>query len=329
MFLVWFEKHSLPKLFGGEIPSNNAAKRKRLVIRQFQIQDNFLGDHAIQTLVDFLLSLDHAITVRTLKCWNNKIGDAGAIALARWITTTNAPPLHELHLSHNKISTKGAVELLRVVAASPAWPIPPKNPDSKVAQTLGAIPLWLRLEHNFVFAEECLQVLKKQNVPFCAFDSKLEGGCYNSHCTKAQDTKFHLAFFSFQYYHSSLAIAKEASISSKLELRLSSLSLNENAPSKDETSVGSTSDTPIVPVPLFIFMDTNAVVKCVNDRDRPLSFGTLKKRFEADLFSTSEAKQTVERVFIVLTDTVLGFATLCCLPSTLFISDPGDAIVVN
>jgi hypothetical protein len=303
VFLAWLEKNALPQLFGGEIPSTNGAKRRRMIIRQFQIQDNNLGDQAITALAEFLLSLDHAITVRTLKCWNNKIGDAGCISLARLITRSKAPPLLEIHLSHNRITSRGAVELLKVVAESTAWPIPPKDPESKAAHQLGPIPLWLRLEHNFIFAQECLDILRKQKVQFCAFNTKAEGGCNNSHCAKSHDTKFHLAFFEFQYFHSSLAAAKEATMTSKLEMRLSSLSLAEQS----EEISGEHSSQVISPVPLFIFMDTNAVVRCVNEKDKPLSFGNIRTRFQSGQFSVNDQKNAVERVFLVLTDTVLGF----------------------
>eukprot|EP00747_Dinoflagellata_sp_TGD_P195869 gnl/TRDRNA2_/TRDRNA2_65183_c0_seq2.p1 gnl/TRDRNA2_/TRDRNA2_65183_c0~~gnl/TRDRNA2_/TRDRNA2_65183_c0_seq2.p1 ORF type:complete len:712 (-),score=107.46 gnl/TRDRNA2_/TRDRNA2_65183_c0_seq2:162-2297(-) len=114
-----------------------------IVVRDVNFASNQLGDRGVLELLSALERL--RLNVRILKLFKNKIGQAGALALAHWIERSK--PVWELHLSHNRIPAEGANALLAAVAGHRGYP--PKR-------SKGWAPLWLRLEHNTIIGVEDL-----------------------------------------------------------------------------------------------------------------------------------------------------------------------------
>ena len=306
---------------------------KKLRILKFDLSSNILDDSSIAKLVGFFRQHAGFITVNSLKLYQNKIGDAGAEALAELIARDDGPTLHELHLSHNRITTRGALAIAKSLAECPRYPF-------ATTQEKKLTPLWLRLEHNFISAEQVIHFLEKSETPICQVNAK-GSSCTPSHCQHA-GAKLHLVFLHFQYWNEALESAKRA-----LEV-LRDAQPSDASPALTSGPVAATSpDTlstgadlqqkPVSAVvgstpaskktqkisngPLYLFMDTNAVVTAVLEPQHPWSFKNLAKRFGKSTSTDSKAEKSSQtrdkskpdaqadpssRVVLVVTDTVLG-----------------------
>ncbi|CAE8677865.1 unnamed protein product [Polarella glacialis] len=119
------------------------------------LSENSLTADGMSALVDFLQSLNQGATtslyVRTLRIYRNRLGDSGALQVARLLLLQPAP-VHELHLSHNHISPSGASAILLAFGANPArvYPflLPPRN------ALYGAC--WVRMEQNDISDADAL-----------------------------------------------------------------------------------------------------------------------------------------------------------------------------
>lgn len=123
-------------------------------VSEMDLSQNGIGDVGIQRLVETFSTLK--VVVGTLKLFKNRMGQAGATALASWIRSSTWP-LFELHLSHNYITTEGAEEILQAIAQNSKYPS--QRPGGKQQR----FPLWLRLEGNNIeksFQESAESVLR-------------------------------------------------------------------------------------------------------------------------------------------------------------------------
>jgi hypothetical protein len=321
-------------------------QKKSLVILKFDVSSNILDDNAIAKLVGFCRQHAAYLSIKSLKLYQNHIGDAGALALADLIAREDGPTFHELHLSHNRLTTKGALGLLTSLANCSRYPYG-KHQDRR------STPLWLRLEHNFICAGDCLSLLEQLKLPVCHVASK-GAICTPSNC-KTDNAKLHLVYLNFQYWNESLESAKRAVEGLRAAKPSKSISDSQTASqpidtnadpqssasvsTKNEQSglaevsgaVGSNKDHEIVAGPLYLFMDTNAVVTAVLEPEHPWSFKNLKSRFgnagsdragssdaasgpsstdkshSSSLRSEKNNDRSIEkRVVLVVTDTVLG-----------------------
>lgn len=99
-----------------------------------------LGDLAMRALVSALL--EGHVNVDQLKLHKNRIGTAGAQALAQFIDRVEVPPM-ELHLSHNYLVPKAVKLLLEAAARNKHYPRKPAWNSS-----MAPAPLWLRVEQQ-------------------------------------------------------------------------------------------------------------------------------------------------------------------------------------
>lgn len=312
--------------------ASTGAQTKKLRIIKFDLSSNILDDASIAKLVGFFRQHAPYLTVNSLKLYQNKIGDIGAESLAALIEREDGPTLHELHLSHNRITTRGALALCKSLADCPRYPF-------GTTQEKKSTPLWLRLEHNFISAEKVLELLA--DTPTCQVNSK-GSACTPSNCQNA-GAKIHLVFIHFQYWNEALESAKRAIEMLKDSNVVQDVPAELDAPAPTETSestpdllqkpvsavVGSTPSVKktqqITAGPLYLFMDTNAVVTSVLEPQHPWSFKNLAKRFGKPALTDGKPEKAGEnrskhkgasaalspidaanRVVLVVTDTVLG-----------------------
>lgn len=307
---------------------------KKLRILKFDLSSNILDDDSISKLVGFFRQHAPYLIVNSLKLYQNKIGDLGAEAIAALIEREDGPTLHELHLSHNRITTRGALALAKSLSECPRYPF-------ETTQEKKATPLWLRLEHNFISAEKVLEFLDK--VPICQVNSK-GSVCTPNNC-QHPGSKLHLVFLHFQYWNEALESAKramellrEAQPSETADALASAVAASASTDSSSTlldleqkpisavvgTNAGAPKTQQITNGPLYLFMDTNAVVTSVLDPQHPWSFKNLAKRFGKRASTDGKAEKTdsrsktkagaalqnavdaSSRVVLVVTDTVLG-----------------------
>eukprot|EP00928_Gymnodinium_smaydae_P031398 TRINITY_DN23054_c0_g1_i2.p1 TRINITY_DN23054_c0_g1~~TRINITY_DN23054_c0_g1_i2.p1 ORF type:complete len:849 (-),score=155.32 TRINITY_DN23054_c0_g1_i2:6-2552(-) len=113
------------------------------------LSGNELRTEAVKALDDLLAGVESdlgcCVHLRILKLYNNRLGDDGAIALAKLLLRLRNP-VHELHVSHNGITEKGAAALILALAKHPAEAYPFEIPG-KAGSSCGC---WVRLEQNAV-----------------------------------------------------------------------------------------------------------------------------------------------------------------------------------
>lgn len=114
--------------------------------------DNLIGDAGLASIVELLVAKLRNVRVRSLRLHRNKLGPAGAAAVARLMLAlggrhrdARAVP-EDIHLCGNNLGDEGVQEILGAAAraghkiGSPAYPIR----TGKHAMR----PLWLRVENN-------------------------------------------------------------------------------------------------------------------------------------------------------------------------------------
>ncbi|CAE7199505.1 unnamed protein product [Symbiodinium natans] len=110
---------------------------------EVDLSRNLFGPSGIQSIMNFAL-LQRQLTV--LKLYRCGLGDACAEILSEFCSSQIV--LDQLHLSHNEITEKGAVRLIYACERG---------------RSAEHLPLWLRLEHNFIARpEEVLRQLESQ-----------------------------------------------------------------------------------------------------------------------------------------------------------------------
>lgn len=167
-----------------------------------------------------------------------------------------------------------------------------------------AVPLWLRLEHNFISSEDCLHYLNKESCSYCLIENK-DGLCTNRSCRR--EAKIHLVYLNFQYYHpilskirrnmlNSSAPANNTNKDDELTGKLSSLSLNTpnkaNQPQAKKES------------PLMIFLDTNVIIRMLKT-STGFSFQNILLR-HAQKKLVCNPGNFKDSVYFVITDTVVS-----------------------
>jgi hypothetical protein len=161
---------------------------------------NTIGDSGCARLM--LCLHDFAAPLQVLKLHSNRLQDAGAEAVAKYIAAPARSAMQELHLSHNQIGFPGCMALLRAAATAEDTHGRPKYPTSLIfesnARVQGARPLWLRLEHNSIVGlrlqeiEEKLVVLRREKGFLRANDTAQDMlceahmgcGCNSTKCSK-------------------------------------------------------------------------------------------------------------------------------------------------
>ena len=87
---------------------------------------------------------ENYVQIKELLLWKNEISHSGAVAIAKYISSSFAWQLHEVHLSHNYLNTDAVSELLSAAARASEYWRTPRYPMLKS----GVTPLRLRLENN-------------------------------------------------------------------------------------------------------------------------------------------------------------------------------------
>jgi hypothetical protein len=166
------------------------------------------------------------------------------------------------------------------------------------------VPLWLRLEHNFISSEDCLHYLNKESCSYCLIENK-DGLCTNRSCRR--EAKIHLVYLNFQYYHPILSKIRRDMLSSsvpanntnkddELTNKLSTLSINTpnkaNQPQAKKQS------------PLMIFLDTNVIIRMLKSSNG-FSFQNILLR-HAQKKLTCNPGNFKDSVYFVITDTVVS-----------------------
>jgi hypothetical protein len=170
----------------------------RLVQLEFHGECNECGDEGAAAVCRALLQLraENVAAVRAVFLWKNELGDSGAMSVADLLEHSSLPGherlwIAEVHLSHNKITTRGAQALFRAAERYPR------------GSHAGAVPLWLRLEHNAIDLD------KLDMPPHCRAESRGDrrGGvqrtvhasnCGVSQCCQSPVPALHLHLFENQ-----------------------------------------------------------------------------------------------------------------------------------
>ena len=142
------------------------------VVLSVDLAENSITGAGVTCLLSFLSSCCSTLKLSKLKLFKNSIGDAGAAAVAAYITKAAAAGcllLEELHMSHCSISSSGALLVMNAVAAA-ATPAADSSKESAAAAAASAaaapaatfvyprldsrkkshVPLWLRMEYNAI-----------------------------------------------------------------------------------------------------------------------------------------------------------------------------------
>jgi len=152
----WMDTQFELRFPDGNWPSLTAAK--------LSFSHNDIGDHGIQTIVDYLNR--RKISVQLIKFFKNSIGDAGAWAIGELLA--NSPePVQEVHLSHNRIGNEGACAIFEAIARSKRYPYKTSDRNSR-----GIMPVWLRMEYNFIHWGNIAPRLEQHKVSWIAADSR-------------------------------------------------------------------------------------------------------------------------------------------------------------
>lgn len=200
---------------------------------QIELQENMIGGFGLRVLCDFLSEAfsTHRVCCSLLKLWKNRINDEGASAISKWLKKTAqifCP--QEIHLSHNKITTCGAILIFKSLIPF----VEQKFYPFKYREFFN--PLWLRLEWNAgIKVSAAIDFLKENKIFFC--DAKDRNECGATMCNKSNKSSFvsplHLFFFKPEAQY----------------VPLSAESLEEED------------------APLRIFLDTNSVIKMMEEQN--------------------------------------------------------------
>jgi len=114
----------------------NLSSSQPLPVRELHFGENQLGDVSVRALVKGLL--DGNVQLQVLKLHKNRVGSAGAHAVAEFMENAVRPP-NEVHLSHNFLAPSDARRLLVAAARRPEYPLDVGRKR---------LPLWLRLERQ-------------------------------------------------------------------------------------------------------------------------------------------------------------------------------------
>jgi len=131
--LAWIDKfRSAPPLRG---------------LTEINYSGNALTDESGVKFGNALLQV--ALPLRVVKLHHNRLGDATAEVLSKYLEHSEHP-LAELHLSHNTITREGAMALLIAAAGANDGTGAPRYPSCSIGSHGRPVPLWLRLERNYI-----------------------------------------------------------------------------------------------------------------------------------------------------------------------------------
>jgi hypothetical protein len=129
------------------------------ILQVVDLSFNGIGDSGCTRLMLCLAEITAPLLA--LKLHSNRLQDAGAEAVARYVASPEKAAIQEVHLSHNQIGCEGCTSLLTAAATATDTAGRPKYPFEPRMQ--GARPLWLRLEHNRIVGLR-LQEMQEQLV---------------------------------------------------------------------------------------------------------------------------------------------------------------------
>jgi len=148
------------------------------------LSDNLIGPKGLDRL--FAVLRDHRVPCVTIKCFRNLLDDAIVDTLVEYLyTQPEAFPMHGIHMSHNQITEKGALRLINAAENCGHYP-----------RKLTKLPLWLRIENNFVrepmaLVREC----QKKGVRMCLMK---DGLCSSPDCDHYKNIAVQLPYFFHQ-----------------------------------------------------------------------------------------------------------------------------------
>jgi len=246
-------------------------------------QENFLTNEGVSHFCEALLH--DRIQIDSLKLYKNQINDEGALHVARLIENVKYP-ITEIHLSHNLIMIKSARAIfsaIRRVGKDLKYPCLPINAPPSCTKP---VPLWLRLEHNFIDLLLARQALNELKIKDCGAEShkvRKTATCGPRKCCidwenslEPDETPLHIFSFQYQYTPTSLEETQNSDVS------------------LDDVAEGAG--------PLFIFLDTNAVLAMASN-DKGFCFQKLLDKASEGKFGVSLPES--QRTSIVLPFTVL------------------------
>jgi len=130
--------------FRGHLIRSRGGSREPIAAKEVNFAENRLTAYGVRTLLSTLSEC--RVAVHVLKLHHNRLEGGSAIAD---LIMGSAGSLAELHLSHNKLGTAAAAEIIMAAAQA-------KDEEGqgfcypRQAASGGVIPLWLRIEQNYV-----------------------------------------------------------------------------------------------------------------------------------------------------------------------------------
>jgi len=249
-------------------------------------QENLLQDEGVKHLCSALLH--DRLQIDSLKLYKNQVNDSGAMHVADLIETVKYP-ITEIHLSHNLITIKSARAIFSSIRRQDQALKYPCLPINAPPSCKKPVPLWLRLEHNFIDLLLARQSINELRIRDCSAEShknRKTAVCGPrmckwdwENCLDEGDTPLHIFMFQVQYTPSSLVSEPAAAINEAPE------------------EIG-----PSGPGPLFLFVDTNAALRMAT-KDDGFSFRVLLNKASRGNFGWRLPES--QRVSVVLPFTVL------------------------
>uniref|UniRef100_A0A6B2KWX4 Uncharacterized protein n=1 Tax=Arcella intermedia TaxID=1963864 RepID=A0A6B2KWX4_9EUKA len=281
--------------------------KKAKTIGRLILKDNRLNDIGVCKLIDFLIS--EQIELKNLYLFKNDITDIGAKHIALFISKTSNLP-HEIHLSHNRITIEGAKAIFSAVKERgyPTMRVDSHNKPKPV-------PLWLRLEWNLIDVSVIYKTLGEMGLTTCSAEDRMK--CTPTSCSDPVIPALHLYVIHLQYKpveESTLlketkrkVIQIQAEKKEKAESAPESVTEEKPAPVPRSLSEGNG-------LPLFIFLDTNAVINMIGHSGNKATFGTMAQYFtwkrlmeksKKNEFGFTCFSEDKDKVCLVITNTVM------------------------
>eukprot|EP00494_Astrolonche_serrata_P027403 UN27666 len=230
------------------------------------------------------------LQIDSLKLFKNMVDDKACEHIADLLENT-AYPTTEVHLSHNCITIEGAKIIfnsLKRKNQTLKYPALPLNAPSKC---ILEVPLWLRLEYNYIDLKKARECLNELNIIDCGAKSHGSKNYRQKMCgprkccinwkekLKGDETPVHVYMFHLQYKPEDLSL-KLPNINTKPTEK------------KDSADSG----------PLFIFLDTSAVLRmCSTNTKDMFTFDTLMTKSNNGNFGWDKPRELEnEKVCILI-----------------------------
>ena len=106
------------------------------------LSSNAIGCYGAKKILSLLISFK--LEMSTIKLFDNKVGEIGAIAVAKYIKWMKQPVV-EISMSHNNVSAAGAAHIILSICDHPGKAYPYWNDV-----TMQWVPALLRLDENLI-----------------------------------------------------------------------------------------------------------------------------------------------------------------------------------